>query len=645
MNKGTAVVGFLLSFLAGVGLMWGIARSSSTTLEAATASVTEVESSPVPIASDDPAWGNADAPVTIVEVSDFECPFCARVITTVNRIKSEYGREKVRIVWKNYPSPNHPSARPAAEAAATVHALGGDFWRFNELAFSGQQQLTPENFGKWAALSGVDVPRFTADFNAKKHAAKIDRDLAASRRLGINGTPYFLVNGKPLSGAQPFEKFRGLIDEQLAASQGLAKAGMSPARISLQLTKQNFAQKAAAAPSAGQQATTQPRPEDTTVWKVPVSDEDPTRGSAGALITIVAFSDFQCPFCARVEATLTKILDDYAGDVRIVWKDNPMSFHKRAKPAAVLARVAFAEKGNDGFWAAHAALFDSQKNLEDAGLEEVAKKVGLSWFKVETALERDTFAAVIDRGVDLASDFNVPGPPHFFVNGRRIAGAQPYGEFKKLIDAQLVIAKDLVRRGVARDRVYREIMKTAQTPPLPERRDVPAPTKNNPSKGPPNAKVVIQEFSDFQCPFCSRVTPTVAQILEAYPKDVKVVWRHMPLSFHQDAPLAAEAAQEAFAQAGSSAFWKYHDKLFANQQALGRADLEKYAAELGLDLGRFKAALDSRTHKAVVDGDIEAAKRAGVVSTPAFTINGYPVIGAYPFQQFDKVIKLALKKD
>ena len=110
------------------------------------------------------------------------------------------------------------------------------------------------------------------------------------------------------------------------------------------------------------------------------------------------------------------------------------------------------------------------------------------------------------------------------------------------------------------------------------------------AKGPADAKVTIVEFSDFQCPFCSRVVPTIQQIEKEYGNKVRVIFRHNPLPFHQDAPLAAEAAVAAQAQ---GKFWEMHDKLFANQQNLKRPDLEKYAQEIGLDRGTFKAALDS----------------------------------------------------
>lgn len=641
MNKGTAFVGFLLSFLAGMGLMWGIAQDrGGVQVSAEVASKGTGDSShatsPVPIGADDPVWGKADAPVTIVEASDFECPFCSRVVPTVDRIKKEYGPDKVRVVWKNNPLPFHKSARPAADAAVTVAALGGDFWKFHDLAFANQKDLTPENLEKWAVAAGVDAQKYKAAYDGKKFAGKVDKDLAVSKQIGVRGTPHFLINGKPLSGAQPFEKFKEVIDAELAAADALAKTGVAKNKVSLELTKKNFQKPEEPKPQA-------PPPEDTAIWKVPVLEDDPVQGPPDALVTIVEFSDFQCPFCSRVEPTITQLLQDYKGDLRVVWKDNPLPFHPRAKPAATLARYAYEKGGNKAFWEAHKALFEGQKNLEDDGLQEIAKKLNLPWDKIKAAIAEDKYGARFTSSIDLATDYEARGTPHFFVNGRRLSGAQPLEKFKEIIDAQLVIAKGLVSKGVPRAKVFGEVMKTAKGAAEPEKKDVPAPTKDNPFKGPENAKVVIQEFSDFQCPFCSRVGPTVEEVLKAYPKDVKVVWRNMPLPFHADAPLAAEAAHEAFVQAGSKGFWKFHDKLFANQQAIKQPDLEKYAAELGLDAAKFKAALDTRKHKDFVEQDAAVGNKAGIGGTPGFVINGYFVSGAQPFQAFDKIIKLALK--
>ncbi|MEM9696518.1 MAG: DsbA family protein, partial [Myxococcota bacterium] len=159
------------------------------------------------------------------------------------------------------------------------------------------------------------------------------------------------------------------------------------------------------------------------------------------------------------------------------------------------------------------------------------------------------------------------------------------------------------------------------------------------------------EFSDFQCPFCSRVNPTVKQIMDEYAEVVQVVWRHKPLPFHKDAPLAHQAAQEAYAQMGDKGFWKMHDLLFAGQKdpGLKREALNGYAEKLGLDATKFGAALDKGTHKEFVEAENKASEKVGVRGTPGFVVcpagktKGYFISGAQPFPKFKKLIELALK--
>lgn len=640
MNTGTALVGFTLSFLAGAGLTWGVAEYEKASPHTASTPAGEPSqaSSPIPIGSDDPAWGSAAAPVTLVVISDFECPYCSRATPTLARIEKEYGPEKVHVVWKHNPLPSHANARPTAEAGAAVHALGGDFWKFHDLAFGHQRELTRANLVRWAAEAGVEANRLEAELKTQRASAKVERDMALARQIGASSTPQFRVNGKPLVGALPFEQFKQLIDEQLTAAAELAKTGVRRADISLELTKRNF--KAAPSPSP---KPAQAPPPDTTVWKVSVEDNDPVAGPADALVTLIEFSDFQCPYCSKVGPTVARLRQEYPKDLRVVWKDLAMSFHSRAKPAAALARFAFEERGDDGFWKVHDALFENQKNLDDESLQRIATTFGLDAQRARAAFTSGRYDRKLDQSAALASDFAIPGTPHFFINGRRISGARPYDDFKHLVDEQLAVAQALVNKGVRRADVFRELMKSAQAAPEPERKTVAAATRDNPTRGPEKARVTITEFSDFQCPYCSRATGTVEQLLAAHPKDVKLVWRHMPLSFHSDAALAAEAAQEAFAQAGNEGFWMFHDTLFRNQKALSRPDLERYAREQGLDLGRFNAALDSHKHKAQVDRDSEEARRAGIVSTPAFVIDGYFLNGAYPLDAFERLVQRALQ--
>src|SRR5262249_49368206 len=122
-------------------------------------------------------------------------------------------------------------------------------------------------------------------------------------------------------------------------------------------------------------------------------------------------------------------------------------------------------------------------------------------------------------------------------------------------------------------------------------------------------------------------------------------WRHFPLQIHEDAALAAQSTQEAFKQKGSEGFWKMHDLLFANQQTengFKREAMEKYAQEAGLDLKKFKLALDNQAHRPEIDADVKAVTDAGINSTPGFLINGYYIAGAEPYPKFQKVIERAL---
>ncbi|MGA9525423.1 MAG: thioredoxin domain-containing protein [Myxococcaceae bacterium] len=156
-----------------------------------------------------------------------------------------------------------------------------------------------------------------------------------------------------------------------------------------------------------------------------------------------------------------------------------------------------------------------------------------------------------------------------------------------------------------------------------------------PSKGPENAPITIVEFSDFQCPFCSRVIETVDQVMEAYPGKVRLVFRHFPLDFHQDAPKAAEASMCANEQ---GKFWEYHDALFKNQQNLKEEGLKQQAQAVGLDAAKFEQCLTSGKYAEQVKKDMEAGKQVGVTGTPAFFINGRQLSGAVPFEEFKKVI-------
>ncbi len=167
-----------------------------------------------------PVTGNKDAKVTIIVFSDFECPFCSRVVPTLDRIKKEY-KNKVRIAFKHYPLPIHQNAKGAAIASMCVYDQNAEkFWAYHDKLFQNQQNLKPEELAKYAKEVGVNEAKFKECVASDKYLAHVNEDLQyGSAKIGLKSTPSFFINGRPLAGALPFEAFKEKIDEELARAK------------------------------------------------------------------------------------------------------------------------------------------------------------------------------------------------------------------------------------------------------------------------------------------------------------------------------------------------------------------------------------------------------------------------------------------
>ncbi len=162
-----------------------------------------------------------------------------------------------------------------------------------------------------------------------------------------------------------------------------------------------------------------------------------------------------------------------------------------------------------------------------------------------------------------------------------------------------------------------------------------------PVKGSDDAVVTIVEWSDFQCPFCNRVSPTLAKIEAEYGDKVRIAFKHLPLSIHPQAPQAHAASIAAHRQ---GKFWEMHDRIFSNQRDLSTETLESHARAIGLDMDRFSADVRSDEVKNLIDADMEQAKGLNVTGTPSFFINGKYISGAQPFENFKRIIDAAIEK-
>jgi len=163
---------------------------------------------------DAPIRGSESAKVTIVEWADFQCPFCVRVNPTIDQIAKEYG-DKVRFAFKHLPLSMHKKARAAHQAAEAAHRQG-KFWEMHDLIFASPKDLSPETYLRYANEIGLDIDRYNSDFASTPVRKVIDDDLAMASKLGVSGTPSFFINGRFLSGAQPYGSFARVIDEELA---------------------------------------------------------------------------------------------------------------------------------------------------------------------------------------------------------------------------------------------------------------------------------------------------------------------------------------------------------------------------------------------------------------------------------------------
>jgi protein-disulfide isomerase len=168
-------------------------------------------------AANAPSKGSASAPILMIEFSDFQCPFCLRAHATVDQVLKTYG-DKIRFVYRHYPLPNHPNARPAAEAAACA-ADQGKFWPYHDRLFEQPSKLSDSDLKQHAADLGLDTKKFNACVDSRAFKSLVDTDTKEGEEAGVNGTPAFFINGRMLSGAQPFESFKRIIDEELAAKR------------------------------------------------------------------------------------------------------------------------------------------------------------------------------------------------------------------------------------------------------------------------------------------------------------------------------------------------------------------------------------------------------------------------------------------
>ncbi len=362
--------------------------------------------------------GDPDAPVLLVEYSDFQCPWCGRFFTQVMpQLEPLIESGQLRFVYKHFPILGDASFTTAVAAECAL--AQGDFWSLHDWLFQNQGQWKGKSNVQELVLNaaqelGYDREAMEACMADGEALQAVNADLQESRRYGFRGTPSFILNGRLIPGFLPAERFLAFVEVFKAEALG-----------------QPLPEGYALAPT--------PPPLDLDFGP----EEFAVDGDPDAPVVIVEFSDYQCPFCNRFfQETKPQLDEQYiaTGKVRFVYKDFPIdSIHAQARDAAQAAECAGAQ---GAYWAMHDRLFAGLQEWENnaAALDVFrgyAAELGLDTEAFNQCLDRQTYADEVQEDVEEGQRAGVSGTPTFFINGRKLVGAQPFSAFAQIIEDEL----------------------------------------------------------------------------------------------------------------------------------------------------------------------------------------------------------------
>ena len=390
-----------------------------------------------------PADGPADAPVTIVYWSDYACGYCYRVQSTLDTLNRMYPGQ---LRWVHRILPLDEDETVSAEAALAA-AAQGQFRPMNDRLYALAGHVDRAAVELLARELGLDMVRFRADLDTRVYRAQITSDTADARALGVSGTPTFFVNGRPVHGAQGLKVFVDVVDEELARA-GSTKGGYD------QLVATGKLQ--ADAPPDTEHAGFELDPNAT--YRVGLGLPGHQLGPDAAPVTIVVWSDFQCPFCQRSVPVVAKLRAQYGDDVRVVFRHLAMQMHRNAGIAAEAA-IAAGEQGK--FWAYHDQLWDHFGSLTRADLDSFAAAAGLDLAVFKIALDSHRYRDLVVQEGATALALGVDGTPTMFINGQPVVGSRDFDGMDKIVGAHLLRAKQAIAAGIAAGDLYALMMSDA----------------------------------------------------------------------------------------------------------------------------------------------------------------------------------------
>lgn len=513
-----------------------------------------------------------NAPVTIVVFGDFACPYSADTFFTMERLEKRYP-QAVRVLVKQSPLSIHPDA-PEAHRAALAAGLQGKFVPMAELLYANQARQGNTALDAYARQLHLDLVRFHRDLHSEAVESTLQNDLGEAHALGIEQTPTLFVNGKALQGAQTETTLAALIDHALTPAAAAAVPVSTPAAARPRL---DAALQAALATSPTAQ-----------------------KGAAGAPLTIVEFTDFQCPFCRSAVDPMEQFMALHGSDVRWVYRAYPLEFHQNASLAAEAALAAGAQ---GKFWEMHDLMFAHQGALKEEDLVQYAVSLHLDQAIFENALRTHRYAGQVAADRALAERAGVDGTPTFVVDGQMMTGARSLPELEQILAQH--------KSGGARPVAF------AVTPGSVAQRVVLGPLTDAPLR--------LTWFTDVRSSLAERQAKLLHDLETRYGNRLQVVFKALPIDNHPDAGLGSQALLAAY---DLGKFWDMYEALAARRDVLTRGVLLQIAAGLKLDPNKFAVKLDEAAANVAMDAD--EAQQRGILGAPVVFIGKQRVDGLQP---------------
>jgi len=536
-------------------------------------------------------FGPVDAPVTMVLFSDFECPYSAEMFFTLKKLQKELGSQMHVIVKQSPILETHPNA-VLAHKAALAAGKQGKYQQMAELLFANQERQERGTVMNYARLLKMDVVLFQHDLDSAAVAAALRKDMQESKGFAINQTPSMFINGRLYSGTLS-EKTLGDIIKQASKTSvatTLAQQTVIPEGENVE-------------PALLVRMMTQP---------------SAARGTSASPVTIVEFTDFQCPFCRAAVAPMEELMAKRGANVRWIFRSFPLSFH----PDSELANEAALAAGAQGkFWEMHDLLFGNQQALKMADLRRYAQGLNLNMTAFDDALAKHRYAAQIAQDRVLGTEAGVDGTPTFFVNGQRMTGARSLVELNQIVDAVMQSPGSTVPGAVI-----------AQAIPKAEHEAV--------VSGRANAPLELVWFTDVRSPLAERQKDLMLALVKRYEGQVRLVYKAFPVAAHEDGRLGSKALLAAHEQ---GMFWEMFSALTQRRDVLKEKDILGLAKGAGLDMPAFTLAMNAEKTDIGVTADMDEATARGIQGAPVVFVNDQRIDGLQREDFYTAVIAKILK--